>query len=74
MMLEFDGTKLKELREQRKLTKTALAAEVGKTVNHIWNYENGMATPPSETLLSLIEFFGVSAQDLSKTKEVALGN
>lgn len=56
------------------MTKTALAAKVGKTVNHIWNYENGHATPPSDVLLNLMTFFDVSADKLGRPKETALSN
>ena len=67
-MLEFDGSKLKQLRKDRSLTQTALALKVGKETSHISNYENGVATPPSDVLLNLIQFFGVRAQDLARPK------
>lgn len=69
-MVVFDGSKLRKLREGRKLRRRDLAAIVGKGYSHIANYENGIATPPSDVLLSLIEFFGVSAKELSKKAEV----
>ena len=65
-MLEFDGSKLKKLRIERKLKQRELALLVGKKTGHISNYENGFATPPSDVLLNLMSFFGVSARDLSK--------
>lgn len=68
-MLVFDGQKLRELRKSQQLTQTALAQKVGKKVEHISNYENGYATPPSEVLLSLMEYFQISAQELGKVKE-----
>ncbi len=51
------------------MTITAVAAEVGKTVNHIWNYENGHGTPPSDVLLGLMQFFNVTAEGLGSIKE-----
>lgn len=65
-MLEFDGSKLKRLRVERKLKQRELALLVGKEAGHIANYENGFAGPPSDVLLSLMSFFEVSAKDLSK--------
>jgi len=68
-MLEFDGLKLKELRKGRKLKQKELGALVGKGQGHIANYENGVATPPSDTLLTLMDVFKVSVKDLSRAKE-----
>lgn len=65
-MLEFDGSKLKRLRQERKLKQRELGLLVGKKGGHIANYENGVACPPSDVLLSLMSFFQVSARDLSK--------
>lgn len=70
-MLEFDGLKLKRLRQARNLKQRELALLVGKKTGHISNYENGVATPPSDTLLNLMSFFEVTAKDLSKQAEVA---
>jgi transcriptional regulator with XRE-family HTH domain len=70
-MLQFDGSKLKELRKKRNLKQRELALLVGKGTSHISNYENGVACPPSDTLLNLMSFFQVSAKDLSKNTENA---
>ncbi len=67
-MLEFDGPKLKQLRKKKGLKQSDLAALVGKRPEHISNYENGYATPPSGVLLSLLQFFKIQAADLSRTK------
>ena len=68
-MLEFDGIKLKELRKQQNLTQTDLANEIfGKPkTSHISNYENGVANPPSDVLLSLMDFFKISPEEISRT-------
>lgn len=70
-MLEFDGTKLKELRKKKGLTQGELGERVGKKTEHISNYENNHANPPSDVLLSLMKFFKVPADGLSKTKETS---
>ncbi len=68
-MLVFDGQKLKELRKAKQLTQTAVAEKVGKKTSHISNYENGVACPPSDVLLSLMEFFKIEAKEISKIAE-----
>lgn len=68
-MLEFDGSKLKQLRKDKGLTQTDLATQVGKSFSHIANYENGYATPPSDVLLNLMTIFKVKADGLSRARE-----
>jgi transcriptional regulator with XRE-family HTH domain len=70
-MLEFDGQKLKKLRQNRELKQRELALLVGKKTADISNYENGFANPPADTLLTFMSFFQVSAKDLGKQTEVA---
>jgi transcriptional regulator with XRE-family HTH domain len=67
-MLEFDGSKLKKLRQDRGLTQGELGEQVGKKTEHISNYENGYATPPSDVLLSLMKIFQISADKLGRPK------
>lgn len=69
-MLEFDGSKLKKLRQERNLKQRELALLVGKQTSHISNYENGVSAPPSDTLLNLMAFFQVSAKELSRQSEI----
>jgi transcriptional regulator with XRE-family HTH domain len=68
-MLKFDGNKLKALREERRLTQGQLATLLRKTTSDISNYENGHATPPSDTLLNLMIFFKVSPRGLGRVDE-----
>jgi repressor LexA len=68
-MLEFDGSKLKQLRKDKGLTQGDLGIKVGRKTEHISNYENGYATPPSDVLLSLMEIFEVPADELGRSKE-----
>jgi len=71
-MLEFDGSKLKELRKKRNLRQRELAVLVGvKSSSHIANYENGVATPPSDVLLNLMDILKVSEKGLSRPAEGA---
>ena len=72
IMLEFDGSKLKKLRIERKLKQRDLGRLVGKGQSHIANYENGVATPPSGTLLNLMAFFNVTVKDLSRQSEAEI--
>ena len=71
-MLELDRAKLRELREQRNLTQHELGQKVGKNTSDISNYENGVASPKANTLLSLMDFFNVSPREISKVNDVAL--
>lgn len=68
-MLEFDGSKLKKLRKDRKMTQTALGLEVGRGYSHIANYENGHACPPSDVLLNLMTVFDVKPDALGRLKQ-----
>jgi transcriptional regulator with XRE-family HTH domain len=72
-MLELDRTKLKKLREERNLTQGELGQKVGKTTSDISNYENGVASPKTDTLLSLMDFFGVSPREIAKESSTCLG-
>lgn len=55
--IKFDGTKLKKLRKEKRMTQPEIAEIVNKTASDISNYENGFATPPADVLLSLQKFF-----------------
>lgn len=54
------GVRLKELRQQKKMTQRALAEHLGITDRTYQYYEVGRVRPPYETLLALASFFGVS--------------
>jgi transcriptional regulator with XRE-family HTH domain len=64
-MLEWDGTKLKELRKAQKLTQSDLAEKVGKTFSHISNYERDKK-PPCDVLLNFLEIFKVTPDQIGK--------
>ncbi len=56
--------KLRALRLESGLTQKELAAKLNSTDKSIWNYENGIATPPYEVLIAYAKFFNVSADYL----------
>jgi transcriptional regulator with XRE-family HTH domain len=66
-MLEWDGTKLKELRKAQKLTQSDLAEKVGKTFSHISNYERDKK-PPCDVLLNFLDIFKVAPEQIAKPK------
>ena len=70
-MLEFDGSKLKKLRRERKLKQRELALLVGKEARNIASYENGYGDPPAGVLLSLMTFFEASPRDIGKLKSAS---
>ena len=52
--------RLKELRKERKLTQVALQVQTGIEQALLSKFENDERIPPTETLLVLAEFYGVS--------------
>lgn len=53
-------TRLKELREQKGLTQTGLAQQIGCSQNLISRTELGSAAPAADILVACAHFFGVS--------------
>lgn len=51
---------LKKLRKERKLTQIALQMETGIEQALLSKFENGGRIPPTETLIILADFYGVS--------------
>ena len=54
------GTRLKVLREQKKMSQTRLALELGMTQNSISRFETGVRKPDFDTLIMLADYFDVS--------------
>ena len=52
--------RLRELRKSRKLTQLSLQMKTGIEQALISKYETGERIPPTETLIILADFFGVS--------------
>lgn len=51
---------LKKLRQERKLTQIALQMETGIEQALLSKFENGTRIPPTETLIILADYYGVS--------------
>lgn len=69
----LDPNKLKELRTNRGLKLAEVAENTGLSVQQLSNYENGHATPPGDTLLTLLDFYKVTNFEVQKNyAEVAI--
>lgn len=51
---------LKELRKEKGLSQIAVQMQIGIEQALISKYENGERVPPTETLMQLADFYGVS--------------
>ena len=56
--------RLQTLREQRNMTKSAMARELGFSRQVYGNYENGLRMPDAETLTRIANYFKVSVDYL----------
>lgn len=74
-MKVFDADKFKQLREDRGMKLREVADATGLSVPQLSNYENGHATPPADTLLTLLDFYKVTnfevSMDAQKSSSVA---
>ena len=52
--------RIKELREEKKLSQTALAESVGTSQRNIGRWENGENEPTYSQLVKLADYFGVT--------------
>ena len=66
--MHVDVDFLRRLRRQRRLSLAEAAALLGKSRTTVWRYENGRVNMPSEMLLRLAEFYGVSVDQLTTAK------
>lgn len=57
-------TRVKELREKRKMSQTSLAMKVGTTQQTISKIENEIMTPHGDVLMNLARFFHVTVDYL----------
>lgn len=65
------GTRLKDLRNQEKLTQKQLAEKINVTHVSISGYESGNRSPDTDTLQRLADFFGVSTDYLLGRSDTA---
>ncbi|MGN1165115.1 MAG: helix-turn-helix domain-containing protein [Lachnospiraceae bacterium] len=67
------GSRIKDLREEKGLSRPELAELLNVTVGSISNYENGISSPKEPILFKIIETLGCDAnylfQDVVKIKE-----
>ena len=54
------NTNLRKLRTERKLTQVSLQMQTGIDQGLLSKFENGERIPPTETLVLLADFYGVS--------------
>lgn len=62
--------KLKQLREQKQISQTALARHLGVVRSTICQYEKGNRIPDTETLIKLADYFNVSIDYLLGHNEI----
>ena len=63
--------KLKELRAEKGVSQTKLAADIHISRSAVAKWENGLGLPNDESLKLLSEYFGVSIEDLLPDKPTA---
>lgn len=56
--------KIKELREEYRITQKELAQRIDNVQRNVSNWENGTSEPDCETILRLAELFDVSIDEL----------
>lgn len=63
------GGKIKELRQERGITQTELAAKLNMSKQAVSNWENDNIMPSIEMLLKIADFFGVTTDYLLERDE-----
>lgn len=66
--------RLKNLREQRRMSKTGLGKAVGVTTTCVWNWEEGNTEPRSENMAALAKALAVSPEYLEHGKGAGPSN
>lgn len=64
MAKTFSGTKLQALRRTRNLSRTELAAAVGRGMDAVGTWERGTSEPHFGAFLALLEVLNCEADDL----------
>ena len=57
---DYMDNKLRKLRKERKLTQVELQMRTGIEQSLLSKFENGERVPPTETLITLADFYNVS--------------
>ena len=66
---DFMENNLKLLRKQKKKTQLMVQMDTGIEQALLSKYENGLRIPPTETLLLLADYYGVSMDYIMKRTE-----
>lgn len=65
------GERIKELRKERKISQAELAKNINVSPGNVGDWERGKAKPGADALVSLMEYFAVSADWLLAGKDNA---
>jgi transcriptional regulator with XRE-family HTH domain/methylmalonyl-CoA mutase cobalamin-binding subunit len=68
------GKKIKELRQKKHLNQQELASALNMKQSTIANYEKDLRTPNLETLLLMVDYFGISLDQLVGREEKSYNN
>ena len=66
------GKKIKEMRNERKITQSDFAEILGVTYQAVSNWERGIAPPDLENLINIANYFGVLVDDLLNERDEKL--
>ncbi|MGD2043348.1 MAG: helix-turn-helix domain-containing protein [Acidimicrobiia bacterium] len=72
-MSHFNGAKLRQLRETRRLSMSSVFQMTGVSVSSISNIETGKTDPRMSTVTQLLSCYGASLSDLETTPPVVVG-
>jgi len=69
--LRFDASKLRQVREHRRLMQSEAAEQLGLSRQRLNNYEQGKTQPDPTTLLRMVTFYEIDLRDLSNRRIAA---
>jgi len=72
-MSYFNGAKLRQLRETKRLSMASVCQMTGVSVSSISNIETGKTDPRMSTVTQLLSCYGASLRDLEPTPPVVVG-
>jgi transcriptional regulator with XRE-family HTH domain len=67
-MYEISSEKLKQVRERANMTQSEIARLIGKNAVDVSHYENDRATPPADSLITLLIELDVNPKDVANRK------
>lgn len=72
-MSYFNGAKLRELRQAKRLSMASVYQMTGVSVSSISNIETGKTDPRMSTVTQLLSCYGASLRDLESTPPLTVG-